>query len=162
MMTPTLRLADSRQAIARQLFGEDAAPPARPGAGNAHSPRRDSHDGACRGAPGVDWWRAAGGIATAWWENHPAHIALDLATPALARRVRDKPVRMLALAAGTGALVAITRPWRLVSATGIALALLKSSRLPDTLLTLLATQDFNSRGAAPVARHGGPHPPPPE
>lgn len=163
-MTPTLRLADSRQAIALQLFGRDAAPPARPdtGTGDVHRPQRGAHDGAGSGAAGVDWWRAAGGIAAAWWENHPAHIALDLATPALTRRVRDKPLQMLALAAGAGAVVAIARPWRLVSAAGIALALLRSSRLPDTLLTLLAAQNFSSRGTAPLARGGGPQPPPPE
>lgn len=167
-MTPTLRLASSRHAIAQQLLG-DGAPASQRGTAHAGVAGDGSDTGSPVGHDPIDgsnrpsWWGTCSDVIATWWKYHPAHIALDLASPAISRRVREKPVQMLALAAGAGAIVAITRPWRLVSVTGIALALLKSSRLPGTLMTLLATQGLNPQGTAHAADHlGEPRPPPPE
>lgn len=111
-MTPTPQLSDSRRAIALLLEQDDAA----------------------------RWQGAASGIAAAWWQTHPLRATLNLAIPVVCARVRDKPVQTLALAAGAGAILVIARPWRLVSAAGLALALIRSARIPAILRTLLATQ----------------------
>ena len=46
----------------------------------------------------------------AWWRHHPAHMALELATPALSGYARRKPVQFLGIAAAVGAVVLVARP----------------------------------------------------
>ena len=127
------RLARSRQAITDQLRRRDGRDEP------AHSPRgvHESREGG--------WWASTREALGTWWKYHPAHAALDLATPALSRYAHDKPVQMVAIAVGVGIVAAVVRPWRLVSVTGIALALLKSSQLPTMLLSLLV-QDRGGMG----------------
>jgi len=80
--------------------------------------------------------------AGSWWRHHPAHLALQLATPALSSFARRKPAVFLGAAAGLGALVLVARPWKLVSATGLLVALLKSSQLSTLVMSAMSAADF--------------------
>lgn len=73
----------------------------------------------------------------AWWRYHPMHMAADIATPVLASYARRKPGQFVGLAVAAGALLVFTRPWRLMSASALILALLKSSHLPGLLMSVM-------------------------
>lgn len=82
--------------------------------------------------------------ARAWWRHHPAHMALEVCTPMLSAYARKKPVQFLGIAAAAGAVVMIARPWRLMSATGLVVALLKSSQLSNLVMSAMAGADFGN------------------
>lgn len=111
------RLARSRQAIAEQM-GE---PSDRPGQ-----------------AEPAGWFGREKAAAGTWWRYHPARAGLGLATSLLSRFARRSPWQFLAVAAATGALVAVTRPWRLLTVSGVLLAVVKSPQFPRLLLSALA------------------------
>lgn len=134
MSNASQRLAQSRAAIVSQLRRGDRRPEA---GSSARDQSSEQAGGRQAQGPGT-WMDTAARALRAWWENHPAHLALELATPALTRYASEKPLQLVAIAVGVGALVAVARPWRLVSATGIALALLKSSQLQGTLMAFFA------------------------
>ena len=82
----------------------------------------------------------------AWWRHHPAHMGLELATPVLSRYAARKPVRYVAIASAAGAVVMVTRPWRLISATGLVMALIKSSQLSSMVMSALSAADYRGGG----------------
>lgn len=114
------RLARSRQAIIEQI----AQPPQRP-----------------EQAEPEGWFARLRAVAGTWWRHHPAHLGVELATPVLSRYASRSPWRFLALAAAGGALVAIVRPWRLLSVTGLLVAVAKSSQFSSLLLSALSAVD---------------------
>lgn len=65
--------------------------------------------------------------ASLWWQTHPARLALELGQPLLERYAQAHPMKLLALGAGTGAVLVLARPWRLISVTGLLVATLKSA-----------------------------------
>ncbi|MCM2253481.1 MAG: hypothetical protein NDJ19_14060 [Ramlibacter sp.] len=69
-------------------------------------------------------------------------MGLELATPALSAFAQRKPLQFLGIAAASGALLVIARPWRLVSVTGLLVAIAKSSQLSTVLLSALSAADF--------------------
>ena len=75
--------------------------------------------------------------AQAWWQHHPVQIAVDIGRPFLTNYARDKPIQLLAIAAGVGAAAVLVKPWRLVSVTGLAVAAFKSTKISSPLLSLL-------------------------
>jgi len=77
-----------------------------------------------------------------WWRYHPAHMAVDLATPLLRSYARRKPVQLLAISAAAGAALTFARPWRLVSLTTLVVALLKSSQLSHLLMAAMSAADY--------------------
>ncbi len=96
-----------------------------------------------------EWLRHASRAVSAWWRYHPAHLALDLATPSMSRYARHKPLQFLGIAAAAGALFMFARPWKLISATGILVALLKSTQI-STLLMGAMSSSRNPRNDPPV------------
>jgi hypothetical protein len=88
------------------------------------------------------WFGSVRHALGTWWRHHPAHMAVELATPALEVYARKRPFRYLGIAVAVGAAVAITRPWRLISATGLVVALVKSSQLSGLLMSALSAADF--------------------
>jgi hypothetical protein len=50
----------------------------------------------------------------------------------------------------TGAVLMLVRPWRLVSATGVVVALLKSSQLSSLLMSAVAGADFGQEDEPPA------------
>jgi len=131
--TPTQRLEVSRRAIARQLarrrglqddvpedeFFEDAAEPP---AGFLPRMRR---------------------AARIWWRHHPVHSAVDFARPALEDYAHHKPLQLLGIAAGVGASLALLKSWRVLSLTGIGVAMLKSSDLTGAVRSMIVSSPSN-------------------
>jgi hypothetical protein len=66
---------------------------------------------------------------------------LELATPALSDYAGRKPVQFLAIAAAVGVAAVIARPWRLISATGLLMALVKSSQLSGLIMSAMSAAD---------------------
>lgn len=88
-----------------------------------------------------------------WWHHHPANVALALATPLLHRYADRKPFKLLAISAGIGAAVVLSKPWRLISIGGFAVATLKSSEFSALVASLLTSKD----DASPSANSADPH-----
>jgi hypothetical protein len=131
MSSAVERLAQTRLAIARQVELRAHGPhPARQTGADAHE-----------GRPAARWFRRFSAAATTWWRGHPAHLVLELATPVLSRYAARKPLQLAGIAAAAGAVVAIARPWRLLSATGMVLAVARSSPWSSVLLSALAAAD---------------------
>ena len=55
---------------------------------------------------------------------------------------RRKPLQFLGIAAAAGAVIVVARPWRLISATGLVMALLKSSQLSGLVMSAMSAADF--------------------
>lgn len=74
----------------------------------------------------------------AWWQHHPANLVVDIVRPVLSQYAEKKPVRLLAIAAGIGAVLVLLKPWRMVTPSGFLLGTLKSSGLSNMLLSLFS------------------------
>lgn len=136
-VTPQERLAISRKAIVRnmQRNGESES--------RADSEERTQGSPSAFNAEGTKW-RAFKRAARAWWHNHPANVALDLAKPVIGDYAKKHPLRVLGIAAGVGAATVVIKPWRLVSLGGIALATMKSSGISGVILSLLTPSSQDS------------------
>lgn len=137
------RLSRSRLAILDQI-----QPRERPRArDNARRREREADSGepledeaAANGAGG--WFARIRRAARTWWRYHPAHMGLELATPALSAYAGRKPLQFLGIAAAVGAVLVIARPWRLISVTGLLVAIAKSSQLSTVLMSALSAADY--------------------
>lgn len=89
------------------------------------------------------WFHRLKRAGRAWWRQHPAHAGLELVTPMLSDYAGRKPVTFLGISALAGAALAVARPWRLISVTGLLVALLKSSPLSSMVLSAMSAA--NSR-----------------
>lgn len=90
-------------------------------------------------------WRALQRAASAWWRAHPAHLAVDIAQPLIGTYARAHPVKLLGAAAALGAVVAVARPWRLISLTGVLIAALRSTPVSHLVGSLLSPQGTRTR-----------------
>ena len=133
--TPLARLVASRKALVRQM----ARAAGRPDTDLSNS--TDELDKAT-----VDThlntelsgtWQILVQAVRAWWQHHPAQLAVDIGRPFLNKFAQDKPIQLLGIAAGVGAAVVLIKPWRLVSLTGLAVAAFKSTNVSSTLLSML-------------------------
>ena len=138
-LTPQERLAISRKAIVRHM--------------NRHYHRDiedsvddDTYEAAAPGAP------VQGGVlgrikyaAGMWWHRHPASAAVELATPLLSDYAGVHPFKLLGISAAAGAALVVIRPWRMVSASTLLVAAVKSSGLSNTLITMISS--FTRRSA---------------
>lgn len=135
------RLARTRLAIIEQIqHGEH-----RHKRSDTHRRREREPEGgeAAQGEPGdgqdgQGWLARAMEAAGKWWRYHPAHLGLELATPALSAYAGRKPLQFLGIAAAVGAVMVIARPWRLISLTGLLVAIAKSSPVSGLLLSALS------------------------
>lgn len=131
-LTPQERLAISRKAIVRHMNRDEA-----PGHDNAgHAPGDASDE---QGSSAYGPLQIVQRALRAWWQHHPANIALDVARPVVAEYAREHPVRLLGAAAGIGAAAVLLKPWRLVSLGGVLLATMKSSDLSGIVLSMLSS-----------------------
>ena len=101
---------------------------------------------------GGAWFEQARDALESWWRYHPAHVALDVARPALAAYARRKPGQYVGIAAAAGAALLLLRPWRLVSVTGVLFALLKSPQLAGLVLSALSSSQNPRDDHAPPDR----------
>lgn len=77
-----------------------------------------------------------------WWRHHPAHMAVEMATPLLQDFAHHRPGRLLAISAALGALIVVARPWKLISATGLVVAILKSSQISTLVMSAMSAADY--------------------
>jgi len=132
------KLARTRLAIIEQIHGRERRPERRESADlEQDALHSESRWESIRSRP-VSWFATAKRAAGGWWQQHPAHLGVELATPVLSDYAGRKPVQFLAIAAAVGAVVVITRPWRLISATGLLMAVLKSSQLSGMVMAAMA------------------------
>jgi hypothetical protein len=135
------KLAKTRLAIVEHIHYRERRPERRE---SVDFEQEAQHDDGGRefGRSGPSSWfaglkRAVGG----WWQQHPARFALELATPALSDYAGRKPVQFLAIAGAVGAVAMIARPWRLISATGLLMAVIKSSQLSGLIMSAMSATD---------------------
>lgn len=126
------RLAASRQAVVRDMNGEE---PETDQPGQADASSEDIRESGIDASSGS--WDLVKQVAASWWRSHPAHLALDVTTPLVQDFAREQPVKLLGIAAATGAAVVLFRPWRLISLTGVALALIKSTEMSGVVRSLM-------------------------
>lgn len=144
-LTPQQRLAISRRALVRQLQGGRREDPsddydaydAGPGADPAYaaSLTDGSHGSGFTG--NLPWLSVARRVGERWWRRHPANAVSQLAKPLLQRYARERPFKVVGIAAGVGVLLVVVKPWRLLSITAIAAAVLKTSDVADLVTTLM-------------------------
>ena len=141
-MTPAEKLDRSRleiiEFLARGHHPQDRSDADSPSPGE-HGEHQDG-PGKNKGRffSGNRWLRGMSSAARAWWNHHPAQMAVELATPALQSYMRKRPFQVLALSAGIGALLVVTRPWRLISVTTLVVAIVKSSQLSGVVMSALS------------------------
>ena len=133
--SPQARLIASRKALIRQMVRgrEDTGTDSSSDSDNSSYGQTDN----ARQGSGSSIWQVFTQAVKAWWQYHPMQVVVDIGRPFLSKYARDKPLQLLGIAAGAGAAAVLVKPWRLVSVTGLALALFKSPKLSDTLLSLL-------------------------
>lgn len=163
-LTPQQRLALSRRALVRQLNGEGEAD--RSYQQPRHAPEDDdleyAHHDAAGAAPDEPaptgaggrrdrsvWGAVARGVVQRWWRRHPAHAAGQLARPVLEHYARTEPVKLMAVAAATGAVLVLVKPWRLLSMTAVLAAVLKTSDVADVVNTLMQKTPSSPRKDPP-------------
>jgi Flp pilus assembly protein TadB len=139
MSEASARLAQTRRAIIEQVERRERKydPRERKAERAAHGESEEEPPRDIRG-----WFDTARHALASWWRNHPAHMGLEMATPALSAYAERKPLQYLGIAAAVGALIVVTRPWRLLSVTGVVMALVKSSQLSGVLMSALSAADF--------------------
>lgn len=132
-MTPAEKLDRSRLAIIEYLERREHR-----GEPRADDGSPDDGDGDGHFFSGDGWLGGVTSAARAWWRHHPAQLALEMATPSLRSYMRRRPFQVLALSAGVGALLVVTRPWRLISLTTLVVAIVKSSQLSGVVMSALS------------------------
>lgn len=115
-LTPKQKLALSRAELLEAMGYHDMAPSdaAGPQRVATHQPR----DGMTVPRP-----TTRRGVLARWWSRHPLNSAVDLGRPFLEDMAQRQPGRLMAYGAGTGALLMVIKPWKLLSlATVLSLA----------------------------------------
>lgn len=84
------------------------------------------------------WFETLQDVVRDWWKYHPAHVALDLARPALGSYARRKPAQYLGFAALAGAALFFMRPWKLISITGVLVAVAKSPQVASLVMQAMS------------------------
>jgi hypothetical protein len=103
-----------------------------------------------RGGRAAGWLGQARHLLRTWWRHHPASMGVDFARPVLSSYAARKPVQYLGIAAAVGAVCMLVRPWRMISATGLVVALLKSSQLSGLVMSAMAGADFGHEDDPPA------------
>jgi hypothetical protein len=146
------RLERSRVAILEHLHRKEQRRHGRPAdetdASHAGEGSWESHRRAHRPGP-AGWLETARDVFRDWWKYHPAHMAVDFARPALVSYAQRKPVQYLGVAALAGAALFFMRPWKLISVTGVLVALAKSPQVAALVMQAMSASQ-NPRDDEPV------------
>ena len=133
--TPLARLVASRKALVRQMARAAGHPDTHLSNGSDELDKATVDTHLNTELSGT--WQILVQAVKAWWQHHPAHLAVDIGRPFLNKFAQNKPMQLLGMAAGVGAAVVLIKPWRLVSISGLAVAAFKSTNLSSTLLSML-------------------------
>ena len=147
MSAGTERLERTRLAILEHVHRKELRRRGEAAGAQAEHETHASHPRRARQAGG--WYAQAADSVDDWWRRHPARMAVDLARPMLASYARRKPAQYLGLAAVAGAAVLFMRPWKLISVTGVLVALLKSPQMASMVMSALSSS-HNPRDDEPA------------
>ncbi|MGJ7582632.1 hypothetical protein ACSFA3_20845 [Variovorax sp. RHLX14] len=78
-----------------------------------------------------------------WWSKRPLNLALQIVQPALRLYARKNPAVIIAVGAGTGALIYLLRPWRLLSLSSLAAVLIRTPAIPKLAMQLVHSAQKN-------------------
>lgn len=84
-----------------------------------------------------------GRAARSYWRHHPARVGVQVATPILSQFARRNPLAYVGIAAVAGAVFMVARPWRLISVTGVLVALAKSPQLAGVVMSAMQGSEFD-------------------
>lgn len=151
MSLATDKLARNRAAILEQIARRQRRhdPREEPAPGSPLALADDEaryHDDA---PPGSGWWSHMQHAVRTWWRYHPAQMAVEVVSPMMRDYARRKPMQLLGISLAAGAVLMFARPWRLISLTTLAIALVKSTDLPRLLMASLAAADFSKDANRP-------------
>ena len=76
---------------------------------------------------GLNWSALVEAGLSSWWREHPLHAGASLVKSVTVEIAQRKPLQLVAVAAVAGAAIVLLRPWRMVSASALALSLWRSS-----------------------------------
>jgi hypothetical protein len=140
------RLDRSRLALIEHVHRKER----KPDRARAQSARSEHEDGeqweaaeAAAASGGGGWFSRIGRAAKSYWRHHPARMGVQLATPVLSQFARRKPMAYVGIAAVAGAIFMVARPWRLVSVTGVLVALAKSPQLAGVVMSAMQGTDLD-------------------
>lgn len=152
MSDASKKLAQSRQAILQHIARKQ----------RRHDPRETTEQGypltadddgpryeEDRPAVGGGWFRHVKHAVRTWWRYHPAHMAVDLASPLMRGYARRKPVQLLVISLAAGAALTFARPWRVISITTLLIAVLKSSQLSSLFMAAMSAADYQKDNSRP-------------
>lgn len=130
------RLAQTRQAILDQALHRRRSPlssgpegsdrPPSTATATARAASGSTADGEPGPSPSWGSWRAAG---SRYWQDHPARALLEMARPGMAAWGSRSPWAFLACSAIAGGVIVIARPWKLISVTGVLVAIAKAAAI---------------------------------
>lgn len=136
------KLARTRQALIEQMARRERRHDPREEPAGAHADsfeyENDEEEDYADYGPGSGWFGHMRHALHTWWRYHPAHMAVDLASPFMRDYARRNPWQLVGMSAAAGAGLMFLRPWRLISVGGIALAVVKSSQISHLLLAALS------------------------
>lgn len=134
------RLARTRLALIEHVHRKER----KPARARAQEARGEHEDGeqwqaaeAAAASGGGGWFSRLGRAARSYWRHHPARVGVQMATPLLSQFARRKPLAYVGLAAAAGAIFMVARPWRLISVTGVLVALAKSPQLAGVVMSAM-------------------------
>jgi hypothetical protein len=78
-----------------------------------------------------------------YWRHHPARMGVQMATPLLSKYARHHPLAFLGIAAAAGAVLMAARPWRLISVTGVLVAIAKSPQLAGLIMSAMSGTELD-------------------
>jgi len=84
-----------------------------------------------------DWGAVLEAGLNAWWREHPLHAGAVLVKTATEEIARRKPMQLMAGAALAGAAIVLFKPWRLVSASALAVSIWRSSNFSSVTSDVL-------------------------
>jgi len=133
-----LRLEQTRQAIVAHIQEKkERHTTVRDRLRKAFTPNRSGHHGTPMDVETKLLWRQRLSRLTDavrdYWQDHPLHLALELAGPGLSGYAQRRPVSFLAISAAAGALIVLARPWRRLTVAGLVIATLRSQRISGVL-----------------------------
>jgi hypothetical protein len=144
------KLAQSRRAILEHASRRQ----------RKHDPREETAQGfADPGAgfedeepadPGNGWFGHMKHAVRTWWRYHPAHMAVELATPLMRNYARRKPMQLLGISLAAGAALTLARPWKLISLGTLLVAVLKSSQLSHLFMAAMSAADYRKDDDRPL------------
>jgi hypothetical protein len=143
LLTPKQKLALSRAELLAAMGYHEAVPndAAAQRAGASPLPRN--------GVPPRPAKRRSRGVLARWWSRHPLHSAVDLGRPFLEDMALRQPGKLMAYGAGTGALLMVIKPWKLLSLATLLSLALRSSNLSGLVAGAFGSHDDEDEDDGP-------------